>query len=110
MASPPDSSASALIRLCGVDDVLDGEALKVDEGEQAYAVYNVAGEFFVTDDACTHGPGSLGEGELTNDVIECNFHGGQFNVRTGEVVGPPCMVPVKTYKVRVSDGGVFIEL
>lgn len=63
------------------------------------AVYNVDGEIFVTDDACTHGPGSLSEGILEDDIIECNFHGGQFNVRTGEVVLPPCMEPVKTYKV-----------
>jgi nitrite reductase/ring-hydroxylating ferredoxin subunit len=110
MTSPPEPAVPTLLRLCGVDDLLEGCALKVEQGGNAYAVYNVAGEFFVTDDACTHGPGSLGEGELTDDVIECNFHGGQFNVRTGEVAGPPCMVPVKTYNVRVEEGGVFIEV
>lgn len=57
------------------------------------AVYNVDGEIFVTDDA------SFSEGILEDDIIECNFHGGQFNVRTREVVLPPCMEPVKTYKV-----------
>lgn len=84
--------------------------MKVEIGDDAYAIYNVAGEFFVTDDLCTHGPGSLGEGELYNDIIECNFHGGQFNVRTGEVAGPPCMEPIRTYKVRVEDDAVFIEV
>lgn len=108
MTAPPYSPA--VIRLCGVDDVLEGCALKVAQGEHAYAVYNVGDAYFVSDDACTHGPGSLGEGELYNDVVECNFHGGQFNVRTGEVAGPPCMVPVKTYKVRVEDGLVYIEV
>lgn len=99
-----------LRRLCGIDDVLEGCALKVEEGGHAYAVYNVEGSFFVTDDMCTHGPGSLGEGELYGEIIECNFHGGQFNVRTGEVAGPPCMEPVKTYPVLVQDGAVFIEI
>jgi nitrite reductase/ring-hydroxylating ferredoxin subunit len=42
--------------------------------------------------------------------IECNFHGGRFNVRTGEVVGPPCMIPVKTYPVIVEDGRILIEV
>jgi nitrite reductase/ring-hydroxylating ferredoxin subunit len=87
---------------------MEGDALKVEIGDNAYAIYNVAGEFFVTDDMCTHGPGSLGEGELIDDIIECNFHGGQFNVRTGEVAGPPCMEPVKTYKVCVESDAVFI--
>ena len=74
------------------------------------AVFNVAGEFYVTDDQCTHGPGSLSEGYLEGDVIECNFHNGQFNVRTGEVVSPPCMVPIKTYKTSVENGRVWIEV
>ena len=73
-------------------------------------MFNVDGEFFVTDDACTHGPGSLSEGYLDGDVIECNFHGGQFNVRTGEVISPPCMVPVKTYAVTVEHGMVIIDI
>jgi nitrite reductase/ring-hydroxylating ferredoxin subunit len=110
MTSQTNPSASNLIRLCGVDDLLEGDAMKVEIGDGAYAVYNVAGAFFVTDDMCTHGPGSLGEGELYGDIIECNFHGGQFNVRTGEVVGPPCMERVKTYKVCVESDAVFIEV
>jgi len=43
-------------------------------------------------------------------VVECNFHNGQFNIRTGEVVSPPCMVPIKTYAVLVIDGKVTIEV
>ena len=74
------------------------------------AVFNVNGEFFVTDDACTHGPGALSEGYLENDIIECNFHGGRFNVRTGLVAGPPCVIPVKSYPVVIGQGRVFIEL
>ncbi|HVZ51267.1 MAG TPA: non-heme iron oxygenase ferredoxin subunit [Pseudolabrys sp.] len=108
MTSQPVSTTRVL--LCRTEAVAPGSALKVEHGELALAVYNVDGEFFVTDDACTHGPGSLAEGELYGDVIECNFHGGQFNVRTGEVVAPPCMVPVKTYRAVVEDGQVFIEV
>ena len=63
-----------------------------------------------TDDLCTHGPGSLSEGYIDGDVVECNFHNGQFNIKTGEVVSPPCMVPIKTYPATVEDGKVFIEV
>ncbi len=98
------------IRVCKVDDLAPGSVVKFENGDRALAIYNVEGQFYATDDACTHGPGSLSEGELTGDVIECNFHGGQFNVRSGEVVGPPCMVPVKTYPVAVEDGQVFVAL
>ena len=98
------------IELCNTSDVDVGGALRVEKDDLTLAVFNVDGEFFVTDDACTHGPGSLSEGYIEDDVVECNFHNGQFNIKTGEVVAPPCMIPVKTYRTVVEDGKVFIEV
>ena len=98
------------IELCSTDDVAPGAAFKVEIEDLALAVFNVDGEFYVLDDLCTHGPGSLSEGYIEGDVVECNFHNGQFNIRTGEVVSPPCMVPVKTYPVTVVDDKVTIEV
>jgi nitrite reductase/ring-hydroxylating ferredoxin subunit len=100
---------SDLIELCNIAEVAPGTAFRVERGELTVAVFNIDGEFFVTDDACTHGPGSLSEGYIEGDIVECNFHNGQFNIKTGEVVAPPCMVPVKTYPVIVEAGKVFIE-
>ena len=97
------------IELCSSDDVAPGTALKVDTNGLELAVFNVEGAFFVMDDLCTHGPGSLSEGFIDGDVIECPFHNGQFDIKTGEVVSPPCMVPQKIYPVTVEDGKVVIE-
>lgn len=95
--------------LCGTADIAPGNALRVEAGGLTLAVFNLDGEFFVTDDLCTHGPGSLAEGYIDGDVVECNFHNGQFDIKTGAVVSPPCMVPVKTYKAIVENGRVLIE-
>jgi nitrite reductase/ring-hydroxylating ferredoxin subunit len=97
------------IDLCSTADVAPGNALKVEAGDLILAVFNVEGEFYVTDDSCTHGPGSLSEGYIEDEVVECNFHNGQFNIKTGEVVSPPCMIPIKTYRTVVEDGRVLIE-
>ena len=101
---------SRRLDLCSPADVAPGMSLKVEIEDLALAVFNIDGAFFVTDDACTHGPGSLSEGNVEGGVVECNFHGGQFNIRTGDVVGPPCMVPVRTYPATVVDGKVTIEM
>jgi biphenyl 2,3-dioxygenase ferredoxin subunit len=98
------------IMLCSTADVAVGGALKVEKDDLILAVFNVNGEFYVTDDTCTHGPGSLSEGYITDDVVECDFHNGAFNIKTGEVVAPPCIVPLKTYPAIVEDGNVFIEV
>ncbi len=110
MTGPATSSTTTRIRVCHVDDVAPGSVLKFEHADRTLAIYNVDGQFYATDDACTHGPGSLSEGELFGDIVECNFHGGQFNVRTGAVAGPPCMVPVKTYDVIVENDQVFVIL
>jgi biphenyl 2,3-dioxygenase ferredoxin subunit len=103
-------SAAKRLELCNTGDVAPGAALKVEIDDLALAVFNIGGEFYVTDDGCTHGPGSLSEGEVDGDVVQCNFHGGEFNIRTGEVVSPPCMVPIKTYPTTVVGGKVTIEV
>ena len=96
--------------LCRTDEVEVGKAIRVEKEGLELAVFNLDGEYHVTDDQCTHGPGLLHEGCIMGDVVECDFHNGQFNIRTGEVVAPPCMVPVKTYRTVVdSDGFVSIE-
>lgn len=105
----PVVGESSLIDVCAVAEVPEGEALKVETDGLTLAVFNVGGEFYVTDDHCTHGPGSLSEGWLSGHEIECDFHQGCFDVRTGEVTSPPPMVPVKTYRVVVEGDRVRIE-
>ena len=98
------------IALCNTEDVAPGAVIKVETEGLELAVYNLDGEFYVTDDHCTHGPGSLSEGEIMGDVIECNFHGGCFNIKTGEVVEPPCVIPIRTYATEVEGGKVVITV
>jgi nitrite reductase/ring-hydroxylating ferredoxin subunit len=96
--------------VCATVDVAEGTALKIETGDLVLAVFNIDGEFYVMDDTCTHGPGSLSEGYIDGDIVECNFHNGQFNIRTGEVVLPPCMIPQRVYAVTIEDGKVVIEI
>jgi nitrite reductase/ring-hydroxylating ferredoxin subunit len=97
------------IEVCKTGDVDEGAAIKVETGDLILAVFNLNGAFYVMDDTCSHGPGSLSEGPIHGDVVECDFHNGSFNIKTGEVVDPPCMIPQKTYKVIVEGDAVFIE-
>ena len=98
------------IALCSTEEVAPATVIKVETEGLELAVYNLDGEFYVTDDHCTHGPGSLSEGEIMGDVIECNFHGGCFNIKTGEVVEPPCVIPIRTYPTEVEGGRVVITV
>ena len=103
------ATGEGLIELCAKQDVPEGGVIRVDSDELELAVYHIEGQFYVTDNVCTHGPGELSEGYLEGHVIECDFHQGKFDVRDGSVVAPPCIVALKTYKVVPHDSAVVIE-
>jgi biphenyl 2,3-dioxygenase ferredoxin subunit len=42
-------------------------------------------------------------------VVECDFHNGAFNIKTGAVVAAPCMIPLETYKARLLGDEIEIE-
>ena len=98
-----------MIELCKTADVDEGSAKKVETAGLTLAVFNLNGAFYVMDDLCSHGPGSLSEGYIQGDTIECDFHNGSFDIKSGDVVEPPCLIPQKVYKVTVKDDTVFIE-
>jgi len=96
-----------LVFLCKTGDLAPGSVKRVDRKEGDIAVYNIEGEFYATDDRCTHGLSSLAEGDLLGDEIECAMHFGSFNVKTGAPMAPPCTIPIRTYKVEVRNDDVF---
>jgi 3-phenylpropionate/trans-cinnamate dioxygenase ferredoxin subunit len=68
-------------------------------GDHDVAVCNVNGQLYAIDDLCTHDGGSLDQGELEGDEIECPRHGARFNVTTGEAIQLPAFEPVEIHEV-----------
>lgn len=98
-----------LIPLCEASSVAPGCALRAESGGCSYAVFNVDGSLYVTQDECTHGPGSLAEGYILDDEVECPFHQGRFHIPTGNATCAPATEALKIWKVRVVDGKVCID-
>lgn len=95
-------------KVASANDIPAGEMLVVEVDGEEVAIANVGGEFFAFSNSCTHRGGPLADGILTGDVVECPFHAGQFNVRTGAVVAPPPSDPVQTYAVRVDGDDISV--
>jgi nitrite reductase/ring-hydroxylating ferredoxin subunit len=98
------------VALCPVVAVSPGQAHRVLVGRHALAVFNVAGRFHVTDDTCTHGFSSLADGDLEGCIVTCAWHGGRFDVTTGQAVGPPCELSLGVYRCQVRNGVVHADL
>jgi nitrite reductase/ring-hydroxylating ferredoxin subunit len=96
--------------ICKVGEVGPGAVMRVEvEGLPPLAVYNLAGTYYVTDDTCTHGKASLAEGYVEGAEIECPWHGGRFDIATGQPKCLPAAEPIATYPVAVVGDDVCIE-
>jgi len=100
---------SNLVTLCKADEVKEESPISVEPaGFPALAVYEYDGEYFVTDNLCTHGMAVLTEGYQDGGEIECPFHGGAFSIKTGEATAFPCQEPITSYPVTLEDGNICI--
>jgi ethylbenzene dioxygenase ferredoxin subunit len=97
------------LRLCSVEEVSEGLPLQCELEGTAYAVFQLGADYFVIADRCSHGPGSLSEGDVVDGEVECPFHRGRFDIRTGCPTLAPCTVAVRTWNVRVVEGGICIQ-
>ncbi len=97
-----------MIPVCPMTALPPGEAIRV-EADEPIAVFNVDGDFYAIDDTCTHQDASLADGWLDGCAVECPLHASCFDLRTGKVSGPPAKTPVRTHRVVVQDGMLYVQ-
>ncbi|MGD9942374.1 MAG: non-heme iron oxygenase ferredoxin subunit [Burkholderiaceae bacterium] len=97
------------IRIASADALQDDEAMPVTVGGLQIALYRSEGEYFATDNVCTHAYALLSDGYLEDGCIECPLHQARFDIRTGKALCAPATVDVKTYPVRVDGDDVYLS-
>ena len=93
-----------------ISDVPANGMVMVDVQGLRIAIANVDGVYYAFDDECTHEHCSLAEGDLAGTTVTCMCHGAEFDVRSGAVLAPPAVVPVRVYRTRVDGDALQIEV
>jgi len=97
------------VKACAIDELAVGSVTQVALPDGALvALYRLEDGFFATDDICSHGAAYLSEGDVEDGNIVCPFHGGTFDIRTGEPTAAPCVVPIRRFSVFVEDDVLYI--
>ena len=101
-----------LTPLCPAEEVWEGAIRQaVLPSGHKLALYQVDSQFYATDDTCTHGAASLSEdGCVVGDRVECSWHNGQYDIRTGQACAMPCTEALKIWPVQIVDGQVCVEI
>ena len=103
-------SSATWVKVAPASKLSEGKMLGIEVGDLQIAVYNVEGQFYATDNVCTHALAVLTDGFLEGDVVECPLHAGCFNVKTGKGMGAPIMEDLRTYPVRVEADTIEVEI
>ncbi len=91
-------------------ELASGQASVVELNGTRIAIFNVDGQFYAVDDACTHSGGPLSEGELDGREVTCPWHGAVFDITTGKVVGSPAEDSVNRHEVKVEGDDVMVKV
>ena len=101
---------AVFVKIATTADIPPGKVNVYEVDGRQIAVCNVDGTFYAIDDICTHDGGSLDQGELEDDQIECPRHGARFDVKTGRALTLPAVMPVQSYPVQVNGDAIEVSV
>lgn len=106
---------SEAIRVAAVDDVEPGQALLLATvltatTEPISLFRDDDGTYYALDDTCSHEDASLSEGWVEGGEVECPLHATRFCLADGKPQCLPATRPVRTHRLEVRDGQVFIDV
>ena len=108
-----DAPGKRRVRICDIADLAGRLGVIARLGDLPIgpvAIYHFNGKVFAAEDVCPHAGARLSEGALEGKVITCPLHGSQFDVCNGERLRGPADVAIKTYRVDMESGQVFLAL
>ncbi len=98
------------VKVAKVADLPEGSAKAIDVGGVTIALFHRPEGWYAIEGTCTHRGGPLAEGDVEDHTVTCPWHGGQFNIRNGNLVGPPPTRPVRAFPVVVEGEDVSLEV
>jgi nitrite reductase/ring-hydroxylating ferredoxin subunit/uncharacterized membrane protein len=88
------------VRVAGSNELRAGQMKLIRVGGRRVVLGRTEEGYVAFDDSCTHRGGSLADGVLICGIVQCLWHGSQFDAKTGAVKGGPAKTPIPTYRVE----------
>ena len=98
------------IKIAQVGQVDEDESLAVDIDGKKLALHFTQGEYFVSDNVCTHQYALLSDGYIEDGCVEYPLHQAQFDLRTGKAMCAPATVDIQVYPVKTEGEDIFVSL
>lgn len=99
-----------VVRITDAPSVEEGDVVALEVEGVMVAVARSDGQLYAFQDACTHKECPLSTGFVDGTDIECECHGGMFDMRTGEPTRSPAYHPIRVFNVEEEGGDLVIEV
>jgi nitrite reductase (NADH) small subunit len=87
----------------------EGRAVQI--GGREIAIFNLGDRFLAIDNHCPHKAGPLADGIVSGTTVVCPLHTWKLDLETGKGVSSVSAAScVETYRVRVEQGAIWLEL
>lgn len=83
-----------------------GATIQLKDGSEV-ALFNADGNFYAIENFCPHRGYPLADSRLYGGTVECDVHGWEFDLKTGECL-TDSTCPLETYEVKIEDGIIKI--
>jgi ferredoxin-NADP reductase/nitrite reductase/ring-hydroxylating ferredoxin subunit len=104
-----DQNDDDFVKVAETKDIQTSQMKEVQIDGEDVCIANVDGKYYAIGNVCTHEGGPLADGSLEGYEVECPWHQSKFDVRTGEVRGPPASESEPTYEIKVVGNSILIK-
>jgi len=98
------------VRIAETKDIQKDKMRVFKVNDREILVVNVEDKFYAFENRCPHMGYPLYFGRLEGKVLTCGFHYAKFDVRTGKSLGSVTHSPLKTFKIKIQNSSILVEL
>lgn len=98
------------VKLANTDELAPGDLVCITVGGKGILLANSDGNYYATDEMCTHEDARLCTGFVKEGYVKCPLHGSRFDLKTGKVLDDPAEEDLQIYALRIENEQIFICL
>lgn len=98
------------VMVASKNELKTGQMKLVHHANKRIVIANTETGYVAFDDACTHKGGSLAAGSLICGVVQCPWHGSQFDTVSGACKAGPATKKITVYEIIERHGRIFLKI
>jgi len=96
------------VKVAEAGDIPPNRGQRVEVGGLAIAVFNLDSQFYALEDTCPRDDGSLSQGDLFGDLVQCPIEACKYELSTGICITFDARV--QAFETTVEGSNVLIKL